>query len=461
MGLVLIAVWILGFVIWFTDGQRISTRWAAAIAFVGGFGFLSGVIGEVWLPMLQSSGYSGSFEQTLQHLENVSSFICQAGLPYTYLMFALYSSPEPSPIWKKRISLMAFIPVVISLMLTPISPILQFNYWWMISWVVPYVFYASFLLVKLFLQERDPVMKRSHFITILLCVIPLIFVMITIYVLRTMGMYEVWKTNIWIIAAQFILFLIFSLKYGVLGVKIRVERHRLDNTMRALTSGTDILNHSIKNEVGKIQLFTNRLDRYAEESKKESMQEDLKVIQASTDHLLRMVQRIHSKMKDMILEEEPCNLELIIDQSLEQLKPLLTDKEISVEGPSDGSGVMILGDSVHLHETFTNLLHNAIEALPKSGKIWLNLYETKKHLTVSIQDNGEGISRENMPYVLEPFFSTKKNSSTNFGLGLSYCYNVMRKHGGWLDIHSVKGEGTTIFLYFPKKRKLNQAGGII
>ncbi|WP_167577744.1 HAMP domain-containing sensor histidine kinase [Ammoniphilus sp. YIM 78166] len=459
MGLVLIAVWILGFVIWFTDGQRISTRWAAAIAFVGGFGFLSGVIGEVWLPMLQSSGYSGSFEQILQYLENVSSFICQAGLPYAYFMFALYSSPEPSPLWKKRVSWLAFIPVMISLMLTPISPILQFNYWWMISWVVPYVLYASFLLVKLFLKERDPVMKRSHFITILLCVIPLLFVMITIYVLRTVGMYEVWRTNVWIIAAQFVLFLVFSLKYGVLGVRIRVERHRLDNTMRALTSGTDILNHSIKNEVGKIQLFTNRLDRYAEESMKESMQEDLKVIQASADHLLRMVQRIQSKMKDMVLEEEPCDLKLIIEQSVQHLKPLLTDKEISVVVPRKGPDFIIRGDSVHLHEAFTNLLCNAIEALPRSGTIWINLYETKKHLTVSVQDNGEGISRENMPYVLEPFFSTKKNSSTNFGLGLSYCYNVMRKHGGWLDIHSVKGEGTTIFLYFPKKRNIKLGWG--
>ncbi|HEX9060957.1 MAG TPA: ATP-binding protein, partial [Clostridia bacterium] len=57
-----------------------------------------------------------------------------------------------------------------------------------------------------------------------------------------------------------------------------------------------------------------------------------------------------------------------------------------------------------------------------------------------------------LPYVFEPFFSTK-NSNLNMGLGLSYCYNVMQKHNGMLEVISAKGTGTTVLLKFPMQQK--------
>lgn len=455
MEIVLLAVWILGGVIWFTDGKRTSTKWASATAFVGGMGFFAGVIDEVWIPhLIQIQSYSPALEQFLDPLGNISSFICQVGLPYCYLMFAVYSWPHRPSLWKKRAAFTALTPLLMTWYITPILPELQFHYRWMVLWVVPYILYGSYLLIKLFLRERDPIMKRSHFITIVLCVVPLLIVMVTIYILRTMNLYDVWKYNIWIIAAQFILFLVFSLKYGVLGVKIRVERHRLDTTLRALTSGADILNHSIKNEVGKIQLFAHRLESYAEASKKEALQKDVQVILHSTDHLLHMVQRIQSRMKDIILQEEPCEVLDIVFRALEEVNPLLLSKDIRVVKPENNQ-LRMMCDAVHLHEVLTNLLINAIEALQENGVITIDFYRSKKYLVFSIEDNGSGISKENLPYILDPFFSTKKNSSTNFGLGLSYCYNVMRKHGGLLEVHSEKDQGTTVFLYFPKEKILS------
>ena len=81
----------------------------------------------------------------------------------------------------------------------------------------------------------------------------------------------------------------------------------------------------------------------------------------------------------------------------------------------------------------------------------MQLFLSKKHLVIAIEDTGTGISSKNLPHVLDPFFSTKK-SSQNFGLGLPYCYNVMQKHQGMLEISSEPGKGTTVFLLFPKKR---------
>jgi phosphoglycerate-specific signal transduction histidine kinase len=60
---------------------------------------------------------------------------------------------------------------------------------------------------------------------------------------------------------------------------------------------------------------------------------------------------------------------------------------------------------------------------------------------------GHGITKENLPYVNDPFFTTKKRT-LNFGLGLSYCYNVMQKHKGDLTIQSEKDKVTTITPFF-------------
>lgn len=108
-----------------------------------------------------------------------------------------------------------------------------------------------------------------------------------------------------------------------------------------------------------------------------------------------------------------------------------------------------------MQETFINILNNAIEAISSNGEIKIDIYENKKFITVAINDNGPGISKDNLPRVVDPFFSTK-NRTQNFGLGLSYCYSVMQQHGGRLDIESEVGMGTKILLGFPVKRKLKK-----
>lgn len=95
-----------------------------------------------------------------------------------------------------------------------------------------------------------------------------------------------------------------------------------------------------------------------------------------------------------------------------------------------------------------NIINNAIEAMKDQGIIQLEVSEGKKYLTITISDNGEGIPENMLKNIYNPFFSTKK-SNFNFGLGLTYCHQVMKKHKGNINISSEKGEGTTVNLSFP------------
>lgn len=112
----------------------------------------------------------------------------------------------------------------------------------------------------------------------------------------------------------------------------------------------------------------------------------------------------------------------------------------------------IYSDNVHLQEVFRNLIKNAVEAMGNGGKLCISAFETRKAINVEFQDNGSGIDSEVLNRIFQPYYTTK-NRSLNFGLGLSYCINVMQKHNGEIEVRSKEGEGTTFSLQFPIKRR--------
>lgn len=70
---------------------------------------------------------------------------------------------------------------------------------------------------------------------------------------------------------------------------------------------------------------------------------------------------------------------------------------------------------------------------------------------IQVKDNGDGIGKQHFDHIFEPYYTTKR-SERNFGLGLSYCRNVIRKHGGYIVAESESGVGTTITVALPASR---------
>lgn len=451
MVIIWLVIWALGFFVLFTDPKQTSTRWASATAFVGGCGFFSAVVDETFYPLLNNYvAVQSALGPALMFISKLSSFICQDGLPYAFLMFAVHSGDFISRTAKKIIQYTALIPPLIMLAITPVYPVLSFNYWIMVSWVIPYFIAASAILLLLYGKEKDPQLKRSRLFTNILVIVPLLFVFTTIYIMRTQNQYDAWRYNSLIVGIQFLLILIISVKYGFLGVKFRVERRRLNSTLRALTSGAQIVNHTIKNELGKITLFADRIQSYAIETNQPELKEDVQVLIQSSQHILDMMNRIQGQLQEIGIKEETVNPSKLIGQVLHDLQPYAKKHCVQIAAELDES-LQISCDPVQIREIMTNLCMNAFEAMKTGGTLTLRMYLSKKHLIITVTDTGAGITKENMSHVLDPFFSTKKTGQ-NYGLGLSYCYNVMQKHQGSLEIYSIHGEGATIYLYFPRKR---------
>jgi two-component system NtrC family sensor kinase len=100
-----------------------------------------------------------------------------------------------------------------------------------------------------------------------------------------------------------------------------------------------------------------------------------------------------------------------------------------------------------LEQVFLNLLTNAREATPHGGRISVSVREADRSVEISIADSGCGIPAENLPRVLEPFFTTKPHGN---GLGLSICRSVLWEVDGTLTIRSVPGDGTDVRVLLPQ-----------
>ncbi|HEV8472752.1 MAG TPA: GAF domain-containing protein [Methylomirabilota bacterium] len=107
----------------------------------------------------------------------------------------------------------------------------------------------------------------------------------------------------------------------------------------------------------------------------------------------------------------------------------------------------ILGDAAELREALTNLILNAVDAMPDGGTLALSTVALEDQVEVHVADTGLGIPPEVRDKIFDPFFTTKGPRGT--GLGLSMTYGIVSRHGGFITVDSDEGRGSTFRLSFP------------
>lgn len=122
----------------------------------------------------------------------------------------------------------------------------------------------------------------------------------------------------------------------------------------------------------------------------------------------------------------------------------------------------VRGDASQLEQVLTNLLMNAVQAMPGGGTVHVSgriVSATPpadhggaegEYVRIDVRDEGTGISSETLPHIFEPFFTTK-DVGVGTGLGLAVCYGIVRDHGGWIDVTTTVGEGSEFRVFLPKE----------
>ena len=108
---------------------------------------------------------------------------------------------------------------------------------------------------------------------------------------------------------------------------------------------------------------------------------------------------------------------------------------------------MIEAAPAELREVLTNLIFNAVDAMPAGGTIAFRTYQDGTHVFLEITDTGIGMTEETRRRCLDPFYTTKGEGGS--GLGLSVSYGIVRRHGGTIQVRSRINHGTTFLLQFP------------
>ncbi|RLD52141.1 MAG: hypothetical protein DRI94_04040 [Bacteroidetes bacterium] len=145
--------------------------------------------------------------------------------------------------------------------------------------------------------------------------------------------------------------------------------------------------------------------------------------------------------------KEDCDINLILDNCLIILKNKLKNK-IEIRKYYNNSSDIIKCNKGKLHQVFLNILSNAEQSVKEKGIITISTEINNKFAVISIEDNGEGISKENLSKITDPFFTTKEPGKGT-GLGLSIVHQIIEEQKGTIEFKSKIGKGTKVIIKLP------------
>jgi signal transduction histidine kinase len=370
---------------------------------------------------------------------------------YPYLMWNLslnndYRNLHPA----KRISL----TILFGLPLVAMAVIFGFQKFYFYSlhidlalslaiWAVLYIILGNIILVRNYLKETNPKIKKERLTSCILLLPFTLLIALFSYILEIFGYPNAFFYELYILPVFLIFYFILAIKYGFFGIKIEFKTYSLDDTMKVMSVGTSFINHALKNKISLIDIALKCM-----KDDIVTKEQGIEVIEKSINHMMNIVIRVNEKTQEIELVPEYINLKEIIINTIKTLEPLYQKNHIQLEFQHNTEG-FIVGDRTHIQEVLNNIVKNAIEVLPEKGEILIKLYCNNKSIFIEIKDNGAGIPKIHLSHIMEPFYSTK-NGPDNFGLGLSYSYQVMKKHRGAIEIYSRENQGTTVLLSFPQ-----------
>ena len=147
------------------------------------------------------------------------------------------------------------------------------------------------------------------------------------------------------------------------------------------------------------------------------------------------------------------NLLTIVDNSVTVLKHHLDIHGITLVKDYAAMPIELYCNAHKIQQALMSLLMNSIEAMPRGGKIILNVMLENSIVKLRIIDEGIGISDKDLPHIFEPFYSTKE-ASNGTGLGLAVAYGIIANHKGKIEVEKTSNQGTTFRVVLPQNEKL-------
>ena len=172
----------------------------------------------------------------------------------------------------------------------------------------------------------------------------------------------------------------------------------------------------------------------------------------STDRCSTITHRLLGFARRMEIEYEDLDLNDVLKEVISFLEKEALHRNIKIELELNENLPKVSADRGQIQQAFLNILSNGFAAVEDGGAMKVKTWEEDENsVGISFQDNGCGMSEEEVSHIFEPFFTTKKGYGT--GLGLPITYGIIQKLGGQIKVISRKGEESLFTIYLLKQPK--------
>jgi signal transduction histidine kinase len=261
---------------------------------------------------------------------------------------------------------------------------------------------------------------------------------------------------------------------GELAAEINVMCDRLADEQKAREIATEQLRHADRlTTVGKLasgiahELGTPlnvvagraRLIRDHEVEGAEAV-DSARIVAEQADRMTALIRQLLDFARPRPLHKAPVNVASMAARTCELVATIAKKANVTLVPPAPGDHVRVEADEGQLHQVLTNLVVNAIQAMPSGGTVELVTrvveqaapsyvgHPAPQWLAIEVRDTGIGMDDATRARIFEPFFTTKQVGEGT-GLGLSVTWGIVREHDGWIDVASSPSKGSTFTVYLP------------
>jgi signal transduction histidine kinase len=190
-------------------------------------------------------------------------------------------------------------------------------------------------------------------------------------------------------------------------------------------------------------------------------------VRKSAETIQRQVERMSQILRNMLDfarrgggASGPVELGRIVRDTVSLLQPLAVKSRVTLS-VEEGEPVVARIPAAELQQVLTNLVMNAVHAMPSGGGVHLSLgvqevnepppyaMRAPSYAFIRVRDEGTGIPESVLPHIFDPFFTTKE-VGVGTGLGLSVSFGIVRDHGGWIAVCSEVGRGAELTIFLPQ-----------
>jgi len=223
-----------------------------------------------------------------------------------------------------------------------------------------------------------------------------------------------------------------------------------------------IVSHELKSPLAAVQQYLYGLSGELSSQLTEDQLRRFERIQTRIDDLMKL---IHTWLRAITVDVEsikdnfkPTSIPVVITKAVESVESHAVRKDISIRTSIEDGISVVDGDEGTLVEAVVNIVGNAVKYSPIGSQIDITAASSDNQVMIRIQDNGIGISKEDLPFIFEDFYRVKSNRNNvrGSGVGLALTRRILEAHEGTISVKSEIGKGSTFELYLPAVKEISE-----